>query len=104
MTILSSLIESLLADLFLQILAKKELLNPKEGLQNLALDTKLDAFGRKIRKDFHELQVRQETLTNNKIKDIMKVIRSLENIVILLIEATQEISSQEREFPNFLDH
>ena len=34
----------------------------------------------------------------------MKVIRSLENIVILLIEATQEISSQEREFPNFLDH
>ena len=34
----------------------------------------------------------------------MKVIRSLEDRLILLIEATQEISSQEREFPNFLNH
>ena len=95
--IFSSPIEGSLADLFSQRLAKNSLIQTKEGLQNLAVDTGLDAIGRKIRKNFHQLQVQQETPTNKKIKDIMRVIRSLKNREILLKEATQEISSHEVE-------
>ena len=51
-TILSSLLEGSLTDLFLQRLAKKELLNPKEGLQNVGVDTGLDAIGIEIKKTF----------------------------------------------------
>ena len=41
-------------------------------------------------------------LTNNEIKDIMKVITSLENRGILLKETTTKITSQEGEFLIFL--
>ena len=40
------------------------------------------------------------TLTNNKIKDIMKVIKSLENRGILLKRTTRKITSQEGGFLN----
>ena len=43
------------------------------------------------------------TLTNNKIKDIINVVRSLENRRILLKEITRKITSQERRFLNFLE-
>ena len=42
------------------------------------------------------------TWTNNEIKDIVKVIKSLENTEILLKETTTKISSQERGFLDFL--
>ena len=42
------------------------------------------------------------TLTNNEIKDIMKVIKSLENRGILLKGTTRKITSQEGGFLNFL--
>ena len=42
------------------------------------------------------------TLTNNEIKDIMKVITSLENRGILLKGTTRKITSQEGGFLNFL--
>ena len=42
------------------------------------------------------------TLTNNRIKDIMKVIRSLENRGILLAGTTKKITSEEGGFLNFL--
>ena len=42
------------------------------------------------------------TLTNNQIKDIMKVIKSLENRVILLKENTKKMTGQEGGFLNFL--
>ena len=42
------------------------------------------------------------TQTDNEIKDIIKVIKSLENRVILLKEATIKITSQERGCLNFL--
>ena len=42
------------------------------------------------------------TLTNNEIKDIMKVIKSLENNGILLKGTTRKFTSQERVFLNFL--
>ena len=41
------------------------------------------------------------TLANNKIKDIMKVIKSLENRRILLKGTTRKIASQEGGFLNF---
>ena len=41
-------------------------------------------------------------LKTNVIKDISKVIRSLENRHILLKETTRKITSQEGGFPNFL--
>ena len=42
------------------------------------------------------------TLTNNEIKDIIKVIRYLENRGILLKGATTKVTSQEGGFLNFL--
>ena len=42
------------------------------------------------------------TLTNNEIKYIIKVIKSLENRGILLKEPTRKINSQEGGFSNFL--
>ena len=42
------------------------------------------------------------TLTNNEMKNIMKVIRSLENIEILLKGTTRKISSQKEGSPSFL--
>ena len=43
-------------------------------------------------------------LTDNEIKDIVKVIKSLENREILLKGTTRKITSQEGEFYIFLDH
>ena len=42
------------------------------------------------------------TLTNNEIKDIMKLIKSLENREILLKGTTTKVTSQEGGFLNFL--
>ena len=42
------------------------------------------------------------TLTKNEIKDIIKVIKSLENRGVLLKGTTRKISSQEGGFLNFL--
>ena len=44
------------------------------------------------------------TLTDNKIKDIMKVIKCLENIAILLKRTSIKITSHEEEFLIFLNH
>ena len=41
-------------------------------------------------------------ITNNEIKDIIKVIRSLENKAILLKGTTKKITGHERGFLNFL--
>ena len=43
-------------------------------------------------------------LTNNEIKDIIKVITFLENRRILLKRITRKIASQEGEFLTFLGH
>ena len=52
--------------------------------------------------EFFAIVVSGRTLTNNEMKDIIKVIRSLENRGILLKETTKRISSQEGGFLNFL--
>ena len=42
------------------------------------------------------------TLTNNEVKNIIKLIDSLENRRILLKETTRKIATQEEEFLNFI--
>ena len=44
------------------------------------------------------------TLTNNELKGIIKVIKSLENREILLKGTTRKITSQEGDFSIFLSH
>ena len=55
----------------------------------------------RLKKDFLTSEGSGITLTNNEIKDIMKVIKSLENRGILLKETTRKITNQGG-FLNFL--
>ena len=59
------------------------------------LDKQIDRFNKEY------IAVSGITLTNNEIKDIVKVIKSLENRGILLNGTTRKITSQERGFLNF---
>ena len=54
-----------------------------------------------LKKEFHQLRV-QEKLTKNEIKDIIKVIKSLENGGISFKGTTWKIASQEERFLHFL--
>ena len=73
----------------------------KKGLKNLAVDRGLDAIGEKNKKGFSSITVSGITLRNKEIKDILKVIRSLENRRILMKRTTKKITSQEGRFLNF---
>ena len=55
-----------------------------------------------LNKKFTSSKVSGITLTNNEIKDIMKVIKSLGNRVILLKGTTRKITRPEKRFLNFL--
>ena len=103
-TIFPCLIEGSLADLFLRGLAKEKHINSKKDLKNLAVDAGLDAIGKKIKKGLSSTTGSGITLTNNKIKDIMKVIRSLENRGILLKELLEKLLVKKEDFSIFLDH
>ena len=82
----------------------KELKNkdPKGIDSKLFLDTGLNIIGKKIKKGISSITGLGITLTNNEIKNIMKVIKSLENRGILLKETTRKITSQEGGFLSFL--
>ena len=60
------------------------------------------AISEVLKKEFYQSQVQGITLTNNEIKDITKVIKSLKNKGILLKGTTRVITSQEERFLNFL--
>ena len=62
------------------------------------IDAQLNMIGKKIKEKF----VSGITLTNKKIKDIMKVIKSLKDRETLLKGTTRKITSQEGRFLNFL--
>ena len=66
------------------------------------VDTGLSLLVKKIIKGISSIKDSGITLTNNEIKDIMKVIKSLENRGILLKGTTRKITSQEERFFNFL--
>ena len=65
---------------------------------NLYIDAGLNMIGKKIKEKFGS----GITLTDNEIKNIMKVIKSLGNRGILLKRTTTKITSQEGGFFNFL--
>ena len=87
---------------------KKELKNidlknidPK-NVDNLLADTGLSITGKKVKKGISAISVSGITVANNKIKDTIKLIRSLENRGILLKGTTKKVSSQDTGFLNFL--
>ena len=69
----------------------------KEIDNKLFLDIGLNAIGKKIKSEISSITGSGITLTNNLIKDIMKVIKSLENR-----GSTRKVTSQEGGFLNFL--
>ena len=72
--------------------------NYTNNKSNLYVDAGLTVIGKRIKENFGSMI----TLTNNKIKDVIKVIKSLENRWILLKGTTRKIASQEGEFLKFL--
>ena len=72
-------------------------------INNALVDAWLTSLlGIKIKRGISSITDSEITLTNNETKDIMNVIKSLENKGILLKETTTKITSQERRFLNFL--
>ena len=82
----------------------KELMNkgPKEIDSKLFLDAGLNIIGKKINKGISSITASGITLTNNEVKNILKVIKSLENRENLLKAATTKITSQEQGFLSFI--
>ena len=62
------------------------------------VDDGLSLVGKKIKKGISSIRDSGITLTNNRIKDNMKVMKSLENRGILLKGTTRKIISQEGGF------
>ena len=80
-------------------LAAKE---SKTSNKDIFVDAGLNVIGKKIKNGISSITGSGITLTNNEIKDIIKVIKFLENIGIYLKGTTTKITSQERRFLNFL--
>ena len=66
--------------------------------KDVFVDAGLSLLGKKIKKGISSIKGAGITLTNNEIKDIMKVIKYLENRGILLKGTTRKITSQEGGF------
>ena len=80
---------------------KKDLtINTKET-KNFLVDVEINVISKKIK---DRLTGSGITLTNNEIKYIINVIRSLENRGILLNGATKKLIVKKEEFLIFLDH
>ena len=62
------------------------------------VDGRLNMIGKKIKEKYDS----GITLTNNEIRDIMKVIKPLENREVSLKRTTTKITSQKVAFSNFL--
>ena len=69
---------------------------------DVLVDALLILLGKEIEKGISRITGSGITLTNNEIKGIMKVIKSLENRGILLKGTTTKTTSQEGGFSNFL--
>ena len=66
------------------------------------VDARLNILRKKSKIRLSVVMGLEMTLTNNDIKDIINVIRSLGNRGVLLIETTRKVISQERRLFNFL--
>ena len=67
--------------------------DPKELNNNLLVDTGINIVDKKIRKEISSITGSRITLTHNEVKDIMKVIKPLQNRGILLKATTKKINS-----------
>ena len=76
----------------------KKLLN----LINVVTVARANAVGRKIKEKNLTITGVGITLTNNEIKDVMNVVRSIENRESLLERITRKITIQEGGFLNFI--
>ena len=76
----------------------KKLLN----LINVVTVARGNAAGRKIKEKNLTITGLGITLTNNEIKDVMNVVRSIENRESLLERITRKITIQEGGFLNFI--
>ena len=76
---------------------EKELKNkdPKETDSKLLVDTGLNIICKKIKKEMLSITDSGITLTNNEIKYIIKVIKSLENRGLLLKVTTTKIKKED---------
>ena len=75
--------------------------DPKEIDNKLFLDIGLNTIGKKIKNKISSIAGSGITLTNNGIKDIMKIIKSLQNRGIVLKGTTRKVTGQEGGFLNF---
>ena len=81
----------------------KESMNTSaKKLKDKIVDRGLSLLGKKIKKGTWLIKGSGITLRNSEIKDIMKLIKSLENKGFLLTETTRKITSQEGRFLSFL--
>ena len=80
-------------------LSKKVTLN---DIIKTSTDTK--RFIKKLKNASDKALGTRISLRNNEIKDIIKVIKSLENRGVLLKGTTRQITSQNEDFKIFLDH
>ena len=80
--------ENSIKNLFGQELKNK---SPKEIDSKLFLDTRLNIIGKNIKEGISSINSSGITLTNNEIKDIIKVIKSLENKGVLLKATTAKL-------------
>ena len=69
---------------------------------DIPVDAGLSLLGKKTEKGILSITGPKIILTNNEIKDIMNVIKPLENRVLLLKGATRNITCKEGWFLNFL--
>ena len=84
----------------------KELKNTdtKKINKDILVDAGLNIIGKKIKKGISSITGSGITPTNNEIKDIMNVIKSLDDRGILIKGTTRNFTSQEGGCLNFLDH
>ena len=75
-------------------------MDAKKINNDILVDTGLNVLGKKI--EIGNLPITDSEVTHKLTKDIVKVIKSLENRGILLKGSTRKITSQEGGFLNFL--
>ena len=73
-------------------------MSTKKSNKDIFVDEVFNVIGKNIKKVILSISGSGITLTNNEIKDIIKLIKSLENRRILLKGTTRKITSQEGEF------
>ena len=84
------------------IKSNKDIPKPEKEMPKFILNTGLNIFYKELNKIFLSIAGSGRTLTNNEMKDTIKVIRFLDNREIFLKGTTKNITCWEGWFLNFL--